>query len=492
MRVRCLLEHWWRRLVLGLEADGGARAFVRATWVIMFAATLAFVDRYGSSLPHRDEFHHTVPLLTGQLDLSLTTLWQQHNEYRWPLPKLLFYLLLKATGSDFRSGMYACVIALGGLSGAMILAARRLRGRTSYADALFPLLFLHWGHYENLLMGCQICYILPLCFACTILLIMLRHRDGLTLRSSLLAGGCLVGLPLCGGSGVGLTPALAIWLVGTGIWSWFAPGPRQKKVAPVSIACAAAALLLVGLYFVGYQRPPYHPPSPSLRATLHHSLRCLAVGFGPGVERLWPFSGLVVPALLLAFAGLLLARSIRDPRERRRAAGLVCLLGAVGCVVLGVGWARAGLGPQQAFEGRYSVFAIPMICAIFLYSQICSNRGINELIQMSIFIFACFIFPMNMLSGKDRGRATHAVMRHFEHDMVHGVSPLELARRHGKFIFMSDNEQELSRLLLDLRRAGIGKFRLMQSESPGLEVPTPVIPHEAQAAIGDEGTVRRR
>src|SRR5262245_49963833 len=113
MPVRSLLEHWCHRLALGLEADGGAHALVRATWVIMFAGTLAFVGRYGSSLPRHDEYHHTVPLLTGQLDLSLTTLWQQHNEYRWPLPKLLFYLLLKAAGSDFRSGMYACVIALG-------------------------------------------------------------------------------------------------------------------------------------------------------------------------------------------------------------------------------------------------------------------------------------------------------------------------------------------------------------------------------------------
>src|SRR5262249_9379395 len=220
MLVRSLSGLSWRRLGLGFDGGDGARAFVRVIWVIMFAAALAFVGRYGSSLPHHDEYGHMVPLLTGQHDLSLRTLWQQHNEYRWPLPKLLLYLLLKLTGADFRSGMFACVIALGGLSGAMILAARRLRGRTSYADALFPILFLHWGHYENMLMGCQICYVLPLCFACIILLIILHDRDGMTLKSSMLAGGCLVGLPLCGGSGVGLTPALAIWLGGVGVWGW--------------------------------------------------------------------------------------------------------------------------------------------------------------------------------------------------------------------------------------------------------------------------------
>jgi hypothetical protein len=258
----------------------------------------------------------------------------------------------------------------------------------------------------------------------------------------------------------------------------------------VSTACATAALLLVILYFVGYQRPPHHPPSPGIRATLGHSLRCLAVGFGPGVERLWPYSGAVVPALLLAGAGLLLARSLRDPRERGRAAGLICLLGAVGCVVLGVGWARAGFGPQQAFESRYSVFSIPLICSILLYWDLGSNRGPAEFIMMSIFSYLCLLLPLNDMSGKQRGEYMHAVLHNFERDLRHGASAPELARRHGKFIFASNREQELSRLFLELRRAGISKFRSMQDGSACREVPIPVVPDQVHEVTWDHGTAQ--
>src|SRR5262249_45940245 len=156
-----------------------------------------------------------------------------------------------------------------------------------------------------------------------------------------------------------------------------------------------------------------------------------------------------VPALLLSGTGLFLARSLRDPRERGRAAGLFCLSGAVGCVVLGVGWARAGFGPQQAFESRYTVFAIPLICSILLYCDLGSNRGLAEFIRMSTFMYACILLPLNSTVGKQRGEFMHAILRNFERDMVHGVSAPELARRHGKFIFLSDREPELTRLLLE-------------------------------------------
>jgi hypothetical protein len=483
MNVPNLVQASWRRSTLEFRTHDGARAFVWATWVIMFVAALAFVRRYGSSLPRHDEFNHMVLLLTGEQELSLSTLWQQHNEYRWPLPKLLLLLLLKLADADFRAGMFACAIALGGLSSALILAAGRLRGRTSVADAFFPIVLLHWGHYENLLMGTQVCYTLPLCFACIILLIIAANQQGLTPRSAAVAGVCLLGLPLCGGSGVLLTPALAIWLGGAGVFGWLAPGPHRRIIGLVSLACASGALLLVVLYFVGFQRPAHHPPSPSLSASIRHSLKCLAMGLGPGVEASWPYSAAAVAALLLAGTGLLLARGLGVPRERRRAAGLLLLMCATGCVVLAVGWTRAGLGPQQAFASRYCVLSIPILCTIFLSAILYSHRKLGKSLQISLFLLSCLMLPLNTRNGKTWGEYIGGFMRRFERDLRRGVPAPELARRHGRFIYVAGQEPFLSRTFLELSRARVGKFRFLQPGSSSREVAIPVVPGEDRSGL---------
>jgi hypothetical protein len=64
-------------------------------------------------------------------------LWEQNNEHRLPLQKAIYLTLLKASGGDFRIGMIANTLILGGLSLAMILTARHRRGRTQLTDAFF-------------------------------------------------------------------------------------------------------------------------------------------------------------------------------------------------------------------------------------------------------------------------------------------------------------------------------------------------------------------
>src|SRR5260370_65859 len=78
-------------------------------------------------------------------------IWEQHNEHRVPIPKLVLLGLYELTGGDFRCGMYFNVIMLGALGILMIRGAGRIRGRLSYADAFIPLLLLNWGHYEQIL-----------------------------------------------------------------------------------------------------------------------------------------------------------------------------------------------------------------------------------------------------------------------------------------------------------------------------------------------------
>jgi hypothetical protein len=122
----------------------GANCFVWCVWGVMLLAALAFVWKFGSNIPYWDEWGQMVPILAGEKPVNVAWLWSEHNGHRIPLPKLLLLAAYKLTGSDFRVGMYANVLALGALAFTMIRVAKALRGGSSYADAFFPLVLLHW------------------------------------------------------------------------------------------------------------------------------------------------------------------------------------------------------------------------------------------------------------------------------------------------------------------------------------------------------------
>ena len=185
-------------------------------------------------------------------------LWSEHNGHRIPLPKLLLLAAYKFTGSDFRVGMYANVLALGAVAFAMIWVAKGLRGRSSYADAFFPLVLLHWGHCENFLWTWQLTQVTPVILVFILLIIIVQQGVHLSFGVAALAGLCLVMLPLCGFPGLVYVPALAIWFGFAGVLHWRSPERYGKRSALVIWGLMSTALLLVALYFVGYQEPARH------------------------------------------------------------------------------------------------------------------------------------------------------------------------------------------------------------------------------------------
>ena len=200
----------------------GASWFVWGVWGAMLLAALAFVWKFGSNVPYWDEWE-MVPLLAGEQAVSPGWLWSEHNGHRIPLPKLLLLAAYKFTGSDFRVGMYANVLALGAVAFAMIWVAKGLRGRSSYADAFFPLLLLHWGHCENFLWTWQLTQVTPVILVCILLIIIVQRGVHLSFGVAALAGLCLVMLPLCGFPGLVYVPALAIWFGFAGVLHWRSP-----------------------------------------------------------------------------------------------------------------------------------------------------------------------------------------------------------------------------------------------------------------------------
>src|SRR5262249_21550422 len=141
--------------------------------------------------------------------LTVASMWEPYREHRIPLAKLVYVSGLKLTAGSYRTGMVLNVLIMSTMALALLLTARTLRGRTSYADAFFPLALLNWGYVANILWWWQIQFILPMALVVALFVIVLRARSQLTIRAALLAGVCLILLPLSGPSSLAFVPAVA-------------------------------------------------------------------------------------------------------------------------------------------------------------------------------------------------------------------------------------------------------------------------------------------
>ena len=130
-----------------------------AVWGALFLAALTFVWKFGSNVPYWDEWE-VVPGLTRDRPVDASWLWASHNGRRIPLPKLLLVAAYRFTGSDFRVGRYADVLALrgscvhndlGGQSSACVLSIIIVRlgvhlpfGVAVLAGSCLPMPSEHW------------------------------------------------------------------------------------------------------------------------------------------------------------------------------------------------------------------------------------------------------------------------------------------------------------------------------------------------------------
>ena len=146
---------------VGVQSSIPARTWaaggVWGLWSIAVIWTAVFIARHGHNLPANDEWAFVSITYASWAD-KFEWLGERHMEHRFPLARAVFLGLLEATGHDYRAGMWMTLGLFAATAATLILAARRLRGHTSLADAAFPFLFLHVGHTENLLMGYQIVF----------------------------------------------------------------------------------------------------------------------------------------------------------------------------------------------------------------------------------------------------------------------------------------------------------------------------------------------
>ncbi len=467
--------------------DGRPLRFTLLVWTIMFAATLVFVGSYGSNVPCWDDWD-LVPTATGQQPVTLEWLWSQHNEHRVPVPRLISLALLRLLPMDFRTGMFFNVLVTAGLALALLLAARKLRGRSIYSDAFFPIALLGWGQAVNFLWCWEVQFYSSMALSGAALVLITKSNSAPKLWLGTLMGVCVLLLPLCGANGLGLTPALAAWLGYAALVCWRTGSSEGRRDAIILSALGVAALGLVALYFVGYSSVPYHPSNHRPRVAARTAVQFLTMAFGPGIVGLsfpdrapqpfWKFVCGAVAALYVVTAGILLTTWWNQPKDRARTAGLLLFLGAIGSLALGLGMGRDG------FETRYVTLSLPGICAIYLAWIVIGPARIRRWVSLALFAAALGALPANMWWGWRYAQDLRSRLSFFEADIRRGMPPYQLTEQHS---YLHPHHMLMMDYMPMLREAGVGAFSQLRSDPPFELIPVPLTPVETEDVTWQDG-----
>jgi hypothetical protein len=417
-------------------------------WVAMTLVALGFVVVFGSNAPYADEWEF-VPALLGKEPL-LPWLWGQHNEHRLPLSRLIYYVIFQLT-HDFRTGMFVQVTMLSALALGLMRVAARLRGRPEWYDAFFPVALLHLGHWENFIMGYQLCFALFCCLVCVLAVVALQTQREAAFRSGLLAGLLLLLIELTGGFGLTMVPPVAAWLSYLAILIWRL---GKKSRALILLALAALSVIYMGIYFNGYARPSHHPqPSRDPVAIGMVTGEVLAMAFGIGVSGVWALVALAEVAIGIATVVLLIRQGL-SPSNRPASAGLIAVAAGVCGLAVAIGLGRGSMGMDMGLWPRYSLLSWPLLAAAYL---VWVKAG-RKWIPISFCVAAALAFPTNMFTGMREGLWIREHYDQIKNDASAGRSAVEIVERRFPG---GPNASQAGRALEGiplLRAAGIGVF----------------------------------
>jgi hypothetical protein len=340
----------------------------------------------------------------------------------------------------------------------------------SYTDIYFPLLLLNWGQGLNFIWSWQLEFFLSTALAGALLLIIVRIRAQFSKATAAAIGLCLILLTMCGAHGVALLPALALWLGFSGMLLWRSIDLGAKQDSLFIFGVCFLALLLVGLYFAGYQRVPYHPVRLNILGILQTVIQLFTMGFGPAVKSVWPFSGIGAFLLFLYSLAVLILVALRRPDERVRAAGLLMFLGAMTSLTLGLAFGRDG------FEPRYITLSVPIWCCVYFTAEIYGPTKASRALQLFLFSTVCVALGPNTRFGIDYAKNLRSQLGSFEREMVAGVPGYRLINRYGEYLH--PHHDIPNSYMPMLRQSGVGGFRFLRDDPIFREIALPLAPTE--------------
>jgi hypothetical protein len=234
------------------------------------------------------------------------------------------------------------------------------------------------------------------------------------------------------------------------------PGAHRSAIVPILFV--VASLVLVGLYFVGYESSPWNPPSPSLAATIRTSLKLAAMGFGPAAATSWRLSVLLAAGTLLV-AGWALAHAPvrRGAGASTPAVPLLSLAMAAVMLTLAMGAGRAGLYSSW-IPDRYALLTAPALCVAYLVYGCLCPAPLARWGQRALFAGTLLYLPANTVMGFEIGEEYRDRMDRLVRDVAAGVPVPRLAKEHRAFLLPWD-EAQLERGLSMLEESRLGPFR---------------------------------
>lgn len=424
----------------------GPAVFVSGVWLVMLVGAFNFLARFAVNVPYAED-GMLIPYITGNESFSWNFFWCQYSNHVIPLPKLTLILTARFT-HDFRTAMYLSVAACAAAALVLTFAARTLRGHFNYSDAFFSFGLLHLGHWESYLLGFAIQEVMATCLLAVILWTLLRVKTTLSHSHFIIILLCLLLLPLTGASGFLIAPFLLGWLAYSTWLRWREEGGAYSFSLFFRIVLLLAALLpLLPYVLVSQEGVSWRYGSPSLGEKLavifSVFLQVLTLGFGSSAATSWlPFLNqqracyLVGSSICgLVVVGVVVFLRQRSPEERLRKSGLICFLLANFIVAGAIAAGRSGASATIGLSPRYSLYAIPLLWALYFCWELYGSALGRQLVPLGLFAFMCAMTSQNMNMGYTSGEGRHAVLKILERDLVRPEVPaIDIATTYGKYV----------------------------------------------------------
>ncbi|MFM8415215.1 MAG: hypothetical protein ACKOCX_10875 [Planctomycetota bacterium] len=436
MTGRVINEHDLPRVA---QVDEGSAAAVWGglfPWIVWAVATilaLTATSIYGRWLPWSDDFD-IVPYVTGDRPVTATWLWKQHNEHRIPLVKLVFVVLGRLSGADHRWTLAANAVFLSLTAAALVVAARRVRGKTVWTDALFPAVLLHLGQ-GALVWSFQTPFVLTTVLGGLFVATAVAAPPGVW-RVAVM-GACAGLLPLTGTGGL-VVAAAAAALLGAEALGWNAP-PAGRSPLVRSLAAAASGLTVIVAfaYVVTLRLMPaenYAGPWRTLIAGLD------AFSSYPGSLVTRSRTAWLVATVLVgggtALAAAAAARA-RDATLRHRLAILLLHLAALGLMALAIGYGR-GTRDFSHLYGHYATLTLGVPLSLGLIWATLPQTRAARAMQAVLCIVAVTVAVVHARQAVRNWRSGDESVAVIATDMRGSLPPDEVAARHAAALYFID------------------------------------------------------
>ncbi|PYJ07884.1 MAG: hypothetical protein DMF06_14375 [Verrucomicrobia bacterium] len=287
--------------------------------------------------------------------MPLRELFGQHNESRKLFPRLLYLALAAVGGWDVRKEMDVVFLEVCLLSWLLWRLLRRSPGSTLPAALVtwVVMMFLCFSpvQFENFLCGIQL---EPFFVGLAVVAAASVNLSSLSFRSK-----TLINLLFALVATYTYANGMLLWLLAFPLAAPQDSTPRHRRILWSGIYLLAAAAA-IGFYFVGYQRPSYHPEFVSLqdRAVDLGRYFVFWVGSYFSSDYASPFIAGIVALGLFALMGTSTLLLLFRTKEWRTPYPWV-LIGTYAVLTGSItAFGRLNFGVQQALESRYTVFSL--------------------------------------------------------------------------------------------------------------------------------------